>query len=121
MTKHTIIPHDRDTSSSRKDDRETETGNWSQDVAQALANKENIELSEDHWDVINFLRNRYIEQGDPESARDVAEELERHFSDRGGNKTLRKLFPKGPVAQGSRIAGLPVPAYSEDPSFGSSY
>ena len=121
MTKHTIIPHDRDTSSSRKEDRETQTGSWSQDEAQALAKKENIELTEDHWDVINFLRNRYIEQGDPENARDVAEELGLHFSDRGGNKTLRKLFPNGPVAQGSRIAGLPVPAYSEDTSFGSSY
>ena len=121
MTKHTIISHDRDTSSSRKEDRETQIGDWNQDVAQALAKKENIELIEDHWDVISFLRNRYIEQGDPESARDVAEELGLHFSERGGNKTLRKLFPKGPVAQGSRIAGLPVPAYSEDASFGTSY
>ncbi len=121
MTKHTIISHDRDTSSSRKEDREAQIANWSKEIAQTLAKNENIELTEEHWDVIHFLRNRYIEQGDPESARDVAEELELHFSDKGGNKFLRKIFPKGPVAQGSRIAGLPVPAYSEDTSFGTSY
>ena len=44
MTKHTIIPHDRDTSSSRKEDRVTQTGNWSRDEAQALAKKENYKL-----------------------------------------------------------------------------
>ena len=109
MTKHTVIPHDRDTSSSRKEDRETQTGNWSRDAAQALAKEENIELTEDHWDVINFLRNRYIEQGDPESARDVAEELELHFNDRGGNKTLRKLFPKGPAKKVALVSGLGKP------------
>ena len=121
MTKNKVIDHDPDTSSSRREDRKIDLQGWSRDDGVKLAAKEGLELTEAHWHVIDFLRNRYLEQGDPESAREVAEDLEAAFEEQGGDRYLRRLFPGGPVSQGSRIAGLTVPAYSTDTSFGTSY
>ena len=45
--------------------------------------------------------------------------LEEEFAEQGGRKYLYRLFPGGPVSQGSRIARLPLPAYSSDRSCGS--
>ncbi len=36
---------------------------WSEDVAKILAARENISLSEAHWEVINLLRHFYAKHG----------------------------------------------------------
>lgn len=68
-----------------------------------------------------ILRQRYLERGQAESAREVAEELREVFEKQGGERYLRKLFPEGPVTQGSRIAGLEPPPYNQDESFGTAF
>lgn len=93
---------------------------WSEETAREAAAKEGITLTEEHWDVVRFLRERYRERGQPKSARRIVEELERRYGAKGGRRYLYRLFPDGPVTQGSRIAGLPLPPYATDPSFGSS-
>lgn len=92
---------------------------WNEREAERLAAEEGITLTDNHWDVVRFLRERYRRVGPAKSGRVLVEELDRAFSGHGGSKYLYQLFPKGPVAQGSRIAGLPLPAYTTDPSFGS--
>jgi len=121
MSKHVVIDHDPDTSSPRRQDRAIEMHNWDREKGLELAKQEGLALTEAHWEVIYFLRKRYLEQGDPESAREVARDLDKAFAEQGGDKVLRRLFPGGPVTQGSRIAGLPVAAYAQDPSFGTTY
>ena len=92
---------------------------WSPLIAKKLALEEGIgELTEAHWHVIYALRNLYREQGRSENARIVTQMLERDFEDEGGRRYLYELFPKGPVSQGSRLAGVPVPPNASDPSFG---
>jgi len=92
---------------------------WSPLIAQQLARDEGIEeLTEAHWHVIHALRNHYRENGRSANAREVLHMLELDFIDEGGRRYLYELFPKGPVSQGSRLAGVPVPPYSSDPSFG---
>jgi tRNA 2-thiouridine synthesizing protein E len=51
-------------------------------------------------------------------ARYLLDPLAEKFAKQGGRKYLYLLFPGGAVTQGSRIAGLPVPKDSVDPSFG---
>ena len=92
---------------------------WSEELAMALAKEEGIELGKEHWAVIHFLRQRYIHDGQAKSGRHVVETLDREFAGRGGKRYLYTLFPGGPVTQGSRLAGLPLPPYTADPSFGS--
>lgn len=107
-----------DTSSPRRVDRELDLQEWDEAQGKRLAKEEGIELTEAHWEMINFLRDYYLENGLPESGRDISDALDARFASQGGRKYLRRLFPQGPVAQGMRIAGLPVPAYTEDEGFG---
>jgi tRNA 2-thiouridine synthesizing protein E len=89
---------------------------WSPGLARNRAEAEGISLEEEHFLVLYHLRERFRRLGPARSAREVLRELEQDF---GGRKHLYTLFPGGPVTQASRIAGLPVPPYSSDPSFGS--
>ena len=96
----------------------TNLADWNQDIAGYLAQEEKVEMTDSHWEVVNFLRDLYRQQGQAEHARDVLQALEERFGKKGGRKYLYLLFPGGAVTQGSRIAGLPVPKDSTDPSFG---
>lgn len=92
---------------------------WSPLKVKQLAREDGIdELTEAHWHVIYALRNLFRERGRSASAREVMYMLEQDFVDDGGHRYLYELFPKGPVSQGSRLAGVPAPPYSSDPSFG---
>ena len=109
------------TSSSRESDRRMEIGEWDEETAKRLAQKEGIELKPEHLEVVRFLRRYYLENGLAEDGRQLSVALEGEFEERGGRRHLHQLFPQGPVAQGSRIAGLPVPPYTEDASFGTAF
>jgi tRNA 2-thiouridine synthesizing protein E len=106
-----------DTPSPRRVDRELDLQDWDEEQGRRQAEQEGIELTEAHWEVVRYLRNYYLEHEPPESGRVLSDMLDNAFAARGGRKYLR-LFPEGPVAQGLRIAGLPVPAYTEDEGFG---
>jgi tRNA 2-thiouridine synthesizing protein E len=81
---------------------------WSEDFARALARKEGLELTPEHWEVIRFLRDYEFEHGVQAQVRVMI----RHFTgqwgaERGSNHTLHDLFPVGgPQKQGNRLAGL---------------
>jgi len=92
---------------------------WSEDFARELSAKEGITLTPEHWEVVCFMRDHFEECGLAPSGRTLLHCLEEEFAEQGGRKYLFRLFPGGPVSQGSRIAGLPLPAYSSDRSFGS--
>ena len=83
-----------------------------------VANEEGIELSGEHLGVIECLRDYYLELGEAENGRDLEDMLAEIFEGHGGRKYLWRLFPGGPVTQGSRIAGLPIPPHSGDKGFG---
>lgn len=101
--------------------RASEIGNWSKEAAKKLATDDGIELGDDHWKVIEFLRSIYVERGRAPHARYLANLLNEAFEEQGGSKYLYQLFPGGPVSQGSRLAGVPTPHDARDLSFGSSF
>ncbi len=90
---------------------------WDESIAEQLAAKLEIELTQDHWYAIRQLRNHYQTHG-KQSARKLGDFLDELFADKGGRKYLYQLFPNGPVTQASQIAGLPMPEGSSDPGFG---
>lgn len=94
-------------------------GPWSESIARELAAKEGIMLTPAHREVIDALRNHYQEYGPNANARSLLQCMETEFASRGGKQYLYYLFPRGPVNQACRIAGLPLPPHSSDPAFGS--
>lgn len=92
---------------------------WSPLFAQRQAAAEGLFLTDEHWEIVIYLRERYRKCGEARNAREVLRELEEKFSDGHGRRSLYELFPGGPVSQGSRLAGLPLPPHASDPSFGS--
>ncbi len=83
---------------------------WSEALADVLAQRENIKLSEDHWKIIDFIRKFYFQYGITPMVkvliRHMTEELGKDAANR---EHMYQLFPGGPAKQGSRIAGLPSP------------
>ncbi len=84
----------------------------------AMAGKEGIDLTNEHLGVIECLRDYYLEFGEAKKGRDLEVMLDDIFDGHGGRKYLWHLFPNGPVTQGMRIAGLPVPPHTGDKGFG---
>lgn len=102
-------------------DRAKELENWTDNSARAQAQKEGFDLTDEHFKVLQFLRDFYIQHGWPKKTHELTRALDETFQAQGGNKYLHRLFPDGPVAQGTRLAGLPQPEYAVDESFGSTH
>jgi len=81
---------------------------WSEDFVRAQARSEDLDLTDEHWELITYLRSYYAEHGVQAQVRAMI----RHFDTvwgpaRGNNHTLHDLFPRGgPQKQGNRLAGL---------------
>ncbi|WP_428848477.1 TusE/DsrC/DsvC family sulfur relay protein [Shewanella kaireitica] len=84
---------------------------WSPELALVIAKDEEIELTEAHWEVINFVRNFYLEFKTSPAIRVLVKAIGQSLgADKGNSKYLYTLFPVGPAKQATKIAGLPKPA-----------
>jgi tRNA 2-thiouridine synthesizing protein E len=93
---------------------------WSPEVAEQLAQAEGIELGDGHWEELSALQEYYARhEFDRIHVRELSDALDEKFHDKGGVRYLYTLFPKGPIAQGCRLAGLEMPAGAVDKGFGS--
>lgn len=107
-----------DVAEQQRSRRERRLAGWDEDKGRELAAAEGLELNEARLQVVRCLRDYYREHDIPETGRALGDMLDERFSAEGGRKYLRRLFPEGPVAQGMRIAGLPMPGHTEDAGFG---
>ena len=83
---------------------------WDAEVAEAMARTDDIELSAEHWEVIQFLRHYYEEYEFAPAVRILVKTIGKKLgADKGNTKYLYQLFPYGPAKQACRYAGLPKP------------
>jgi tRNA 2-thiouridine synthesizing protein E len=83
---------------------------WNKDIADAIAKSENVDMSENHWEVVNFLREYYDEYQIAPAVRVLTKAIGKQLGeDKGNSKYLYELFPYGPAKQACKIAGLPKP------------
>jgi len=82
--------------------------NYSEEIVQMIAEAEGIKLTDDHWGVVNYMRDQYKENGHTPNFRNM---LKGYSEIRPGtdSKFLYDLFPLGPAKQGAKVAGLPQP------------
>ena len=83
---------------------------WTEDAAKVLAEGENIDMTDDHWEIINFLREYYNEYQIAPAVRVLTKAVGKKLGkEKGNSKYLYELFPYGPGKQACKIAGLPKP------------
>ena len=87
-----------------------ELEDWTPEVANTLAAEDEIELTEEHWDILNFLREYYEEYQIAPAVRVLTKAVGKRLGkEKGNSKYLYSLFPFGPGKQACKYAGLPKP------------
>ena len=82
----------------------TNPDQWNERIAEAIAGATGIpELTDQHWLVVRFMRERYLSTGNAPSIRSLGKESGVPV------KELYALFPKGPAKLAARIGGIPKP------------
>jgi TusE/DsrC/DsvC family sulfur relay protein len=85
-------------------------GDWNEELAGEIAKQEGIDMSENHWEVVNFLRKYYEEYQIAPAVRVLTKAIGKQLGpDKGNSAYLYELFPYGPAKQACKIAGLPKP------------
>ena len=83
---------------------------WEPAIAEVMAKDDDCELTEPHWEVINFLREYYEEYRVAPAVRVLTKAIGKRLGkDKGNSRYLYALFPYGPAKQACRYAGLPKP------------
>jgi TusE/DsrC/DsvC family sulfur relay protein len=93
---------------------------WSRQQALEYAARENLDVSDAHWEVIRAIQEFYQRHDEYHiNKRALIDALEERFHQQGGMKYLYTLLPGGPLAMGCHLAGLEPPAGATDKGFGS--
>ena len=88
----------------------TDPATWDEDVAKALAAEDGIELTQEHMDVLNYLRTEFLENNEQPMERAINKGMSKIWGRKISSKDLYTLFPGAPSKQGNKIAGLPYVA-----------
>ncbi|HEA26091.1 MAG: TusE/DsrC/DsvC family sulfur relay protein [Gammaproteobacteria bacterium] len=83
---------------------------WTRAAGAELAKTESLEMTDSHWEVIDFLREYYDEYQIAPAVRVLTKAIGKKLGkDKGNSKYLYELFPYGPAKQACKVAGLPKP------------
>ena len=83
---------------------------WNEEIAAVMAKEDDCDLSDNHWEVLNFLREYYEEYQIAPAVRVLTKAIGKKLGkDKGNSKYLYELFPYGPAKQACKYAGLPKP------------
>ena len=81
---------------------------WSQSVAEAMAATEDLALTQEHWDVIHYLREEdFSNNGNQPNNRTLLKKMGSLWDRKVSNKEMFDLFPGNPSKQAGRLSGLP--------------
>ena len=84
---------------------------WNEEVAVLLAESDEIELLEAHWEVIHFVREFYLTYNTSPAIRALTKAMKAEFGEeKASSRYLYRLFKQGPAKQATKYAGLPKPA-----------
>ncbi len=86
---------------------------WNEEIAEWLAEKEGIKLTDEHWEVVRYLRKYYEQYRICPPIRMLVREMKKVFKEKFNKdfdlKYLYQLFPLGPAKQACKFAGAPKP------------
>ncbi|GMQ89496.1 MAG: TusE/DsrC/DsvC family sulfur relay protein [Gammaproteobacteria bacterium] len=80
---------------------------WTEAVGQAIADADKLEMTEKHWDIVNYLRDAHFNDGGAEpNERTIMKEMGKKWGAKVSSKDMYNMFPGMPSKQGRKIAGL---------------
>ena len=82
---------------------------YDDEICPILAEREKITLTDDHWFVINWLRDQYKQHGHTPNFRNMCKDFDAEHPGTDWKKRLYELFPMQPNRQSAKVAGLPKP------------
>jgi len=83
---------------------------WTDEIGEEIGGSENVDMTPNHWEVVNFLRDYYNEYQIAPAVRVLTKAIGKQLgAEKGNSKYLYELFPYGPAKQACKIAGLPKP------------
>ena len=83
---------------------------WNEDVGAIWPRPKASTMTEQHWEVVNFLRDYYNEFQIAPAVRVLTKAIGKKLGpEKGNSQYLYELFPYGPAKQACKIAGLPKP------------
>jgi len=82
---------------------------WNEEVAKAIAETEGLAMTDEHWDVVNYLRDEFVNNHENQpNMRTMTKAMQAIWSDKKvDTKMIFNLFPGNPSKQAGKIAGLP--------------
>ncbi|NHN76311.1 TusE/DsrC/DsvC family sulfur relay protein [Azotobacter chroococcum] len=93
-----------------KDGYLTDLQDWSEEVAEALARREELELSAEHWEILHLLREFHAQFQLSPATRPLIKYVALKLGPEKGNSLhLNRLFKGTPAKLAAKLAGLPKP------------
>ena len=85
-----------------------DSNDWNHDVAQAIADADELPMTERHWDVVKYLRDEHVNNNGAEpNERTILKAMSKLWGEKVSSKLMYEMFPTMPSKQGRKIAGLP--------------
>lgn len=83
---------------------------WNENIATHMAKEEGLDLTEEHWEIIRFLRDYFQKYQIAPMIKILTKEIGKTMGpEKGNTKYLYQLYPAGPAKQACKYAGLPKP------------
>jgi tRNA 2-thiouridine synthesizing protein E len=83
---------------------------WNEGIANHMAKEEGLDLTEEHWEIIKFLRDYFQKYQIAPMIKILTKEIGKTMGkEKGNTKYLYQLYPAGPAKQACKYAGLPKP------------
>jgi len=83
---------------------------WSRSLADTMASQDGLTLTDDHWWLIDFVRNHHARYGTPPLIRVAIGALRQARADPTiTSRALYRLFNDNPIREACRLAGYPKP------------
>jgi TusE/DsrC/DsvC family sulfur relay protein len=79
---------------------------WNEEIAAELFAEEGIEPTQEHWDVVNYVREETLSGNEP-NERGIMKAMGKKWGKKVSSKEMYQMFPEMPSKQGLKIGGCP--------------
>jgi len=84
-----------------------DANDWTKEIAEEIFAEEDIVPTEEHWDVIEYMRDQVLNEGQEPNERGIMKAMGKKWGKKVSSKDMYAMFPGMPSKQGLKIGGLP--------------